>query len=133
MNIVLVIVGIVLVSVAAALHVVIFSLESVRWSKPSTWRAFGIKTQTDADVVSPMAFNQGFYNLFLAGGIVVGLALATVAPQAGFAIVFFAAISMVLAATVLISTSPKFARPALLQGLPPLLGVIALAFGLVAG
>ncbi len=132
MNIVLVIIGIVLVSIAAALHVVIFVLESVRWSKPSTWRAFGIKTQADADVVRPMAFNQGFYNLFLAGGIVVGLLLATTAPQAGFAIVFFAAVSMVLAATVLISTSPKLARAALVQGLPPLLGVVALALGLVA-
>lgn len=133
MNIVLVIIGIVLVSIAAALHVVIFVLESVRWSKPSTWRTFGIKTQADADVVRPMAFNQGFYNLFLAGGIVVGLLLVTIAPQAGFAIVFFAAVSMVLAATVLISTSAKFARAALVQGLPPLLGVIALAFGLFAG
>ncbi len=133
MNIVLVIIGIVLVSIAAALHVVIFSLESVRWSKPSTWRTFGIKTQADADVVRPMAFNQGFYNLFLAGGIVVGLLLVTIAPQAGFAIVFFAAVSMVLAATVLISTSAKFARAALVQGLPPLLGGVALAFGLAAG
>ena len=133
MNIVLVIIGIVLVSIAAALHVVIFSLESVRWSKPSTWRTFGIKTQADADVVRPMAFNQGFYNLFLTGGIVVGLLLVTIAPQAGFAIVFFAAVSMVLAATVLISTSAKFARAALVQGLAPLLGVIALAFGLFAG
>ncbi len=133
MNIVLVIIGIVLVSIAAALHVVIFVLESVRWSKPSTWRTFGIKTQADADVVRPMAFNQGFYNLFLAGGIVVGLLLVTIAPQAGFAIVFFAAVSMVLAATVLISTSAKFARAALVQGLAPLLGVIALAFGLFAG
>ncbi len=133
MNIVLVIIGIVLVSIAAALHIVIFVLESVRWSKPSTWRTFGIKTQADADVVRPMAFNQGFYNLFLAGGIVVGLLLVTIAPQAGFAIVFFAAVSMVLAATVLISTSAKFARAALVQGLAPLLGVIALAFGLFAG
>jgi putative membrane protein len=133
MNNVLVIVGIVFVVIAAALHVVIFSLESMRWSKPSTWRAFGIKTQADADVVKPMAFNQGFYNLFLGAGIVIGLLLAMSAPQAGFAIVFFAAASMVLAATVLISTSTKFARAALIQGLPPLLGIVALALGLAAG
>jgi putative membrane protein len=133
MNNVLIIVGIVFVVIAAALHVVIFSLESVRWSKPSTWRAFGIKTQADADVVRPMAFNQGFYNLFLVAGIVIGLVLATTAPQAGFAIVFFAAGSMVLASTVLLATSTKFARSALMQGLPPLLGIIALALGLATG
>jgi putative membrane protein len=132
MNMLLVI-GIVLVCVAGALHIVIFWLESVRWSKPATWRSFGVKTQEAADVVKPMAFNQGFYNLFLAAGVGIGLKLATIAPQAGFAIVFFAAGSMVLAATVLVVSSPKLARAALIQGLAPLLGIIALALGLAAG
>ncbi|MET0317260.1 MAG: DUF1304 domain-containing protein, partial [Rhodococcus fascians] len=53
-------------AVAAALHVVIFFMESVAWTKPAVWRRFGVASQADADVVRPMAFNQGFYNLFLA-------------------------------------------------------------------
>ena len=36
---------------------------------------FGIRSAEDAAIVRPMAFNQGFYNLFLAIGIVAGLGL----------------------------------------------------------
>ena len=129
---VLLVLGLVLVAVSAAIHVLIFVLESVRWSKPSTWRAFGLKTQADADVVRPMAFNQGFYNLFLALGVVIGLALLATVPQAGFALVVFAAGSMVFAAAVLVLSSPKLARAAMIQGLAPLLGIVLIVIGLTA-
>ena len=36
---------------------------------------FGLRSAEDAAIVRPMAFNQGFYNLFLALGIAGGLAL----------------------------------------------------------
>ncbi|MDQ8045957.1 MAG: DUF1304 domain-containing protein [Solirubrobacteraceae bacterium] len=62
----------ILALVAAALHVLFFYLESIVFSKPSTWKGFGIGSQEEADHVKPMALNQGFYNLFLAIGIVVG-------------------------------------------------------------
>ena len=64
--------------VAAALHVVFFYAESVTFARPTTWRRFGLSTQEQAEIVRPMAFNQGFYNLFLAGGIVVGLGLIAI-------------------------------------------------------
>lgn len=127
------ILGSVFVAIAALIHVLIFFLESIAWSRPTTWKRFGLKTQEEADIVKPMAFNQGFYNLFLAIGIGIGLVLLGGAGtlQAGIAISLFAASSMVLAAVVLITSSPKLARSAALQGVAPLLGVIFLVIALV--
>ena len=128
-----VILGSVFVFLAAVIHVLIFFLESVLWSKPTTWKRFGLKTQAEADTVRPMAFNQGFYNLFLAIGVGVGLVLLGLpgAQQAGIALSIFAALSMVLAALVLITSSPKLARSAALQGVAPLIGVVFLVIALL--
>ena len=60
---------------AAALHVFIFTMESVTWTRPATWKRFGIASQSDAETTRPLAFNQGFYNLFLAVGAFVGVGL----------------------------------------------------------
>jgi len=51
------------------------------------------------------------------------LIAATEAQQAGIALLLASGISMVLAATVLIVSSPKLARAAAIQGLVPLFGV----------
>jgi putative membrane protein len=112
-------------AVAAALHVVIFFMESVAWTKPAVWRRFGVASQADADVVRPMAFNQGFYNLFLAVGIVVGLFLG---GDAGDAIVVFSCLSIVGAAFVLATGGRKYFRPAVIQGITPLLALLFAAF-----
>jgi putative membrane protein len=116
----------VLALIAAALHVVFFYFESVAFGRPEVWRRFGLDTQAQADTVRPMAFNQGFYNLFLAIGIVGGLALiASGQTDAGRAIVLFACACMVLAGIVLIATSRAMLRAALLQLVAPLLAIIA--------
>ena len=126
------IIGSIFVFIAAVIHVLIFFLESIAWSKPATWKRFGLKSQSEADIVKPMAFNQGFYNLFLAIGIAIGLVLLGIpgGKQPGIAISLFAAGSMVLAAIVLITSSPKLARSAAIQGIAPLIGVIFLAIAL---
>ena len=59
---------------AALLHVYIWVLESFRWTEPSTRKTFGV-SEADAEVTKPLAYNQGFYNLFLAIITLVGLAL----------------------------------------------------------
>ena len=121
----------VFVGIGALIHLYIFVLESVLWSRPRTWRTFGMKNQEDANTVRPMALNQGFYNLFLAIGAAVGLVLLWIGmTQAGAALVFLGAGSMVLAALVLIVSSPKLARAALLQGAAPLVGIILLVLAL---
>lgn len=111
-------------ALAAALHVVIFVMESVLWSKPAIWAKFGVSSQNDADVVKPMAFNQGFYNLFLAVGIAVGL---VVGGSAGDAVVYFACASIVGAAIVLATGGAKYFRPAFVQGITPLIALILAA------
>jgi putative membrane protein len=121
------IVGLVFVLLAAVMHVVIFYFESIAWAQPKIWKRFGIRSQEEADIVKPMAFNQGFYNLFLAIGIVIGAIIAFAgAPEVGRAVVLFGSLSMVAAATVLITSNPKLARAAVTQGALPLVGSILL-------
>ncbi|MFG6503352.1 DUF1304 domain-containing protein [Microbacterium sp. P05] len=121
-------------SLAALVHLYIFVLESVRWTRPRTWQIFGIADQAAADTIRPMAFNQGFYNLFLAIGAAVGLALlwigapGTVADVAGRTLALFTLASMVAASLVLLTGGTRYLRPALLQGAAPLIGFVFLLF-----
>jgi putative membrane protein len=132
MNPALLIIGSIFAVLAALVHVVIFYLESIGWTKPAVWKRFGVASQADADTVRPMAYNQGFYNLFLAIGAVVGtILLATELEQAGYAVVLFATLSMVAAATVLVLSNPRLARAALTQGALPLVGVLFLLLALI--
>lgn len=115
---------------AALLHVVIFVLESVIFTRPSSYRRFGVASQQDAETIRPMAYNQGFYNLFLAIGIFVGIVLVQRGGDsriAGIALVVFACASMLLAAIVLITTGRKYLRAAITQGTTPLLALLFIA------
>lgn len=126
------VVGAVFVSIAALIHVVIFVLESVLWSHPTTWKRFGLRSQEEADTVQPMAYNQGFYNVFLALGAGAGVVMmfwADVRPQ-GIALSIFVCLSMLLASVVLITSNPKLARAALTQGVAPLIALILLVLSL---
>ncbi|HEY4190705.1 MAG TPA: DUF1304 domain-containing protein [Candidatus Limnocylindrales bacterium] len=112
--------------VAALIHVWFFILESVRFEQPAVYGRFGIRSAEDAAVVRPMAFNQGFYNLFLALGILAGLALvATGQVDPGRAVVAFACACMVGAGAVLLATNRRFLVAAAIQAVPPLIAIIA--------
>jgi putative membrane protein len=117
--------------IAAAFHVLFFVLESVTFSQPRVAARFGLTTPEQIAAVRPMAFNQGFYNLFLAIGIGVGLGLvASGSVDAGRAIVLFACACMVGAGIVLFATSRRFARSAAIQAVPPAIAIVAaLALG----
>jgi len=133
MGTVLLIVGAVFIALAALIHVYIFALESLRWRQPATWRIFGIRGQAEADILAPMAYNQGFYNLFLAIGSGVGLIVLPSIEPAGLALIFLAAGSMLAAALVLLISDRSKLRPALVQGVAPLLGLLFTVLALVAG
>lgn len=112
---------------AALLHVYIFVLESVRWSHPNVWRIFGLASQQDADTTKPMAYNQGFYNLFLAIGAGIGVVLWAVngvGDVAGRTLLLFSLGSMLAAALVLVTSGRKYLRPATIQGTLPLVGFV---------
>ena len=116
----------VLALLAAAIHVRFFVLESVLFARPNVAARFGLRTPEQVEAVRPMAFNQGFYNLFLAVGIAAGVAqMAGGADVAGRSIVIFACLCMVWAGIVLLVTSPRLAQAALLQLVPPLLAIVA--------
>lgn len=115
---------------AALVHVWFFALESVLFERPTVFRRFGLRSAEEAAVVRPMAFNQGFYNLFLALGIGVGLVLVASGQEtAGGAIVLFACASMVGAAIVLLATDRRFLTAAALQAGPALLALLAAFLG----
>ncbi|WP_426751554.1 DUF1304 domain-containing protein [Myxococcus sp. Y35] len=114
--------------IAALIHVLFFVMESIVFSQPKVWRRFGLKSQAEADVVKPMALNQGFYNLFLALGVLTGVSLVhTDAVASGVAVVMFGCACMALAALVLVSTNRRFLTASIIQGALP-----ALAIALVA-
>lgn len=130
-----VIIGSVLAGAAALIHVYIFVLESMAWARPSTRKLFGIRSAEDAELMRPLAYNQGFYNLFLALGAAIGPVMIWIATisQAGFAVTMFALLSMVLAAIVLITSNHRMARAAIIQGAAPLLGLLFLVLGITSG
>jgi putative membrane protein len=120
------VVAIVAAILAAAIHVWFFVLESIQFTQPRVYARFGLHSAEDAAIVRPMAFNQGFYNLFLALGILGGLALvASGQVEAGRAIVLFACATMVGAGVVLLASNRRFLIGASLQALPPLIAVVA--------
>jgi putative membrane protein len=107
-------------------------LESLRWRQPATWKIFGVPSQEQANILSSMAFNQGFYNLFLAIGAGLGVILLPSTEPAGLALIFLAAGSMLAAALVLVSSDRSNLRPAAIQGTAPLLGLLFTVLALVA-
>jgi putative membrane protein len=122
--------GLIFAALAALLHVYIFVMESLTWTSPRTRATFGT-TPEEAETTRLLAFNQGFYNLFLAIVSGVGIAaLATGCPAVGAALVFAGVGSMLAAAVVLVLSSPDKARAAITQGTFPLIAVVLLAAGL---
>lgn len=116
---------------AALLHVLFFGMESVWFMRPAVFRRFGAKTVEDAQARRLLAFNQGFYNLFLATGVVIGLALLHVGNAVvGQTLVLFGCACMVLAGLVLwISGGRRMLRAAAVQAVFPLLAwLVWLAF-----
>jgi putative membrane protein len=124
--------GLVLGGIAAAVHLYIFVLESLAWTGDRARATFGT-TPEQARETRSMAFNQGFYNLFLAVEIAVGIVVVAAGGTAvGATLVFVGAGSMVAAGLVLLLSDRSKTRPALIQLTPPLLGIVALAVGLTS-
>ena len=118
--------------IAAILHIWFFVLESILWRRPPTGRRFRIESQEHADLIAPMARNQGYYNLFLALGVLGGVLMAgdgvsflgfRVTPAA--AVALFCCLCMVGAGIVLVLGDRRFLPAALIQAVPPALAIVA--------
>ncbi|HET6166052.1 MAG TPA: DUF1304 domain-containing protein [Marmoricola sp.] len=118
-------VALVFAGLAALVHVYIFWLEALAFDSVGR-KAFGV-TAEDAAVMKPWAYNQGFYNLFLAIGTATGIAVEHANRDAGVALVLLGVGSMLAAATVLITSDPGKARGAVVQGTFPLVALVLMA------
>jgi putative membrane protein len=121
--------GLIFAGLAALLHIYIWVMESLTWTTPRTRATFGI-TEEQALATEELAFNQGFYNLFLAIITVTGIVIGWTGRYGiGLALIFAGTGSMLAAAVVLIASSPDKARAAITQGTLPLIGIVLLAVG----
>lgn len=110
--------------IAALLHVLIFCMESLWFMRPQVYQRFGAQTLADAEARRLFAYNQGFYNLFLALGIFAGLALLHSGGDAvvGRTLILFNCACMFGAGLVLLSSAGKpMLRAAVMQALFPAL------------
>ncbi len=113
-------------TLAGILHIGFFVLESLLWDRPAVYRLFGVRTKEAAAATAFAIYNQGFYNLGLGVGTLVAAGLAVADEPSGVPIIIFTSWLMVLAAFVLVTSNRKLLRGALVQGLPPLVALIAL-------
>ncbi len=122
--------GLVLACLAALVHVYIFYLESIAWTGARARATFGTGSREQAEPLKELAFNQGFYNLFLAVVTIIGVVLVAVgSPTVGLTMIIVGTGSMVAAGLVLLISSPGKASAALKQLSAPALAIIALLIG----
>lgn len=113
------VVAVVLVVLVAVIHVGFFVLEAVLWKTPKG-RAIFDTTVESAELMAPLAANQGVYNLFISAGLVWGLALS------GWASFQFLVASLTFALVAgLFGGATVSRRIFLLQAAPALLALIA--------
>jgi putative membrane protein len=124
------IIGLVLAGLAAALHVFIFYMESIAWTSPRARATFNT-TPEEAEATKSLAYNQGFYNLFLAVAVIIGiLCVSGGATAVGFTLVLTGVGSMLAAAFVLLFSNADLVASAIKQGIFPFLAVVMLVLGL---
>lgn len=113
--------------VAGGLHVGFWLMEAVWWRQPRIWERFGARSQEDADTMAFGMLNQGYYNLFLGLGAIVGAGLVVTDIEGRTILLGYSCLFMVGAAVVLFVARRSMLRAALVQGAPPVLALLALA------
>jgi putative membrane protein len=111
---------------AGAIQVLIFCMESLWWTRPNVQKRFR-QSPEQAQATKLFAYNQGFYNLFLAIGVFGGFALVLAGHHtAGMVLATWSCLSMLAAAIVLVTSAPQMRRGAVIQGAAPLLFLLLL-------
>lgn len=124
--------GFVVAVLAALLHVFIFYMESVAWEGPRARAVFGPADADELRMTRELAYNQGFYNLFLALLAIIGAVVAATGHVAiGATLALSGTGCMLAAATVLFVSSAERRGAAVRQGVVPLAAVVVLVAGLI--
>jgi putative membrane protein len=113
-------IGNVLVTLVAALHVYFLILEMFLWEKPRGLKTFG-NTPEKARATAVLAANQGLYNGFLAAGLAWGLLHP--APGVAWQIKTFFLLCVIVAGVYGAASVSK--RILFVQALPAALALIA--------
>lgn len=114
------IIAMILVGLVALLHVYILLLEVLWWDTPRGQKAFGLTPEFSRQTKA-LAINQGFYNGFLAAGLIWGL----VHPDPAFAWqiqMFFLACVAVAGIVGAVTSSRKIL---FIQTVPAVIAIIA--------
>jgi putative membrane protein len=114
--------------VAGVIHLGFWLMESVRWRQPVVWKRFGVASQGEADTLAFAMKNLGYYNLFLAIGAIAGAILVLTDIAGRTTLLGYCALFMLGAAVVLFVARRTMMQAALVQGVPPALALLALAF-----
>ena len=122
----MVVIAVVFGVLSGLLHIQFWLLEAVWWRQERIWKRFGIKSQDQADGLAFNMINQGYYNLFLGIGAVVGAILLAVDVPGRTTLLGYCCLFMVGAGLVLFVSRRSMARAALIQAVPPLITLIAL-------
>lgn len=120
--------------IAALIHIAVFVCEVLLFGRKAVHQGIFLTASADVPAVRLWAFGVGFYNLFLAAGTILGVALwAAGDAPVGRALVLYTCWFMVLSGIVLfIADRMAMGRPkgtgisgALGQAVPPLIAIIA--------
>ncbi|MCP4304202.1 MAG: DUF1304 domain-containing protein [bacterium] len=122
-------ISLVFMAIAGLIHIGFFVIESLLWRRPEIYRIFGVRNAEDAETMAFALFNQGFYNLFLGLGALVGVTGSLWLFDNDDHLVVFCALFMIGAAIVLVASNRRLWRGAVVQGaLPSLALLVALTF-----
>ncbi|MEU5156007.1 DUF1304 domain-containing protein [Glycomyces sp. NPDC021274] len=115
----------ILAALAGLVHVYIWVMECLRFADPKVHTGVFRVPAANLETVRSWAFNQGWYNLFLAIGALVGVAVVRSEAAVGMTLIVFACGSMLGAALVLVLRDRSMASAALKQGLFPALALLS--------
>jgi hypothetical protein len=116
-------------ALAALIHLYIYWLERHAYGSARFCRTFNI-AERDLPALRAPFHNLALYNLMQALGVLTGimLRLAGIAPGVATGLMLTPLATMSAAGIYLYITAADKRRPALIQALPPLLALAALAF-----
>jgi putative membrane protein len=110
---------------AAVGHLAAFLMESFLFDRPAVQRLL-LRQSEPSRGVRLWAFNQGFYNLFVAAGAIIGVVVwASGNDTVGRTLVIYTCAFMAAAGVVLFVSDRRLWTGMLGQSVPPLIGLMA--------